>query len=55
MLDTEAERKRQELIAWLVWNDRNGIWTDGDSVAKGYLPLTLEAAREAKRTILDRG
>ena len=22
---------REQLIAWLAWNDRNGIWSDEDS------------------------
>jgi hypothetical protein len=44
---------REQLIAWLVWNDRNGIYTDRDSEAEGYPPLTLETARAAMRRVLN--
>ena len=45
---------REELIQWLVTNDRNGVYTDEDSEAEGLLPLTLEGARDLVRTILAR-
>ena len=44
---------REDIIAWLVWNDRNGIYTDEDSVAEDYPPLTLESARVLMRKVLD--
>jgi hypothetical protein len=44
---------REDIIAWLVWNDRNGIYTDEDSVLEDYLPLTLESARVLMRKVLD--
>jgi hypothetical protein len=44
---------REDIIAWLVWNDRNGIYTDEDSVLEDYPPLTLESARELMRKALD--
>ena len=44
---------REDIIAWLVWNDRNGIYTDEDSVAEGYPPLTLDSARVLMRKVLD--
>ncbi len=44
---------REEIIAWLVWNDRNGIYTDPDSRLEGYPPLTLESAREQMQKVLD--
>jgi hypothetical protein len=44
---------REDIIAWLVWNDRNGIYTDEDSVLEDYPPLTLESARVLMRKVLD--
>ena len=32
-------------MAFLVWNDRNGVYTDEDCEAEGYGLLTLETAR----------
>ena len=43
---------REEIIAWLVWNDPNGVWTDKDSEAEGWRPITLEAARAAMQKSL---
>ena len=37
---------RQQLIAWLRWNDPNGIYADDDSVAEDRPLLTLHQARE---------
>lgn len=31
---------RDALIAWLTWNDPNGIYTDSDGEAEGYPPMT---------------
>ena len=31
---------RDALIAWLTWNDPNGIYTDRDNEAEGYPPMT---------------
>jgi hypothetical protein len=45
---------REELICWLVWNDPNGVYTDADSNAEGYYPLSLQQARETMRVILQR-
>jgi hypothetical protein len=45
---------REDLICWLVWNDPNGIYTDSDSLAEGYSPLSLEQARETMQEILQR-
>lgn len=36
---------REQLMAFLVWNDRNGVYTDEDCEAEGYELLTLETAR----------
>lgn len=44
---------RRQIIDWLVWNDPNGIYTDRDSQAEGYPPLTIAAARAAMRRALD--
>ena len=40
-----TEQQRQDAIAALQANDRNGIYTDADAEAEGYAPLTLEQAR----------
>lgn len=45
---------REQLIEWLVWNDGNGVYTDEDSIAEGYTPLTLETARATMNEILKR-
>jgi hypothetical protein len=44
---------REGIIAWLVWNDGNGIYTDADSGFEGYPPLTLESAREQMQKVLE--
>jgi hypothetical protein len=44
---------REGIIAWLIWNDRNGNYTDADSRLEGYPPLSLASAREQMRQILD--
>lgn len=35
---------RDELIDWLRWNDRNGIFSDRDSELEGMNPITAEEA-----------
>lgn len=45
---------REQIIDWLVWNDGNGVYTDEDSEAEGYEPLTLDHARSAMRKVLER-
>lgn len=35
-----------EVMAWLSWNDPNGIYTDQDSLAEDRTPLTLHQARQ---------
>ena len=37
---------REEIIAWLCWNDPNGVYLDQDSVAEGYATLTRDRASE---------
>ena len=46
--------KRESIILKLQSIDPNGIWTDEDNMAEGYLPLTLVEAEEALQEILDR-
>lgn len=48
-----AHASREQIIEWLVWNDRNGIYTDQDSVLEGYPHLTLEIARAAMWHVLE--
>ncbi|MCE9555406.1 MAG: hypothetical protein K8T91_18810 [Planctomycetes bacterium] len=40
---------RDEIIEWLCWNDPNGCYTDKDSSAEGYPPLTRERAQAIMR------
>ena len=40
-----SQLNRDQLIAFLVWNDPNGVYTDADSEAEGYELLTLERVR----------
>lgn len=37
---------REQAIEWLCWNDPNGIYSDDDSRAEGYPPITEEEAIE---------
>ena len=37
---------REQLIAWLKWNDRNGVYSDEDSQREGMEPITHEVALE---------
>lgn len=37
---------REELIEWLCWNDRNGIYRDEDSINELGRIMTLEEGRE---------
>ena len=41
-LDTKSTR--EEVIAWLCGNDRNGCYSDEDMVAEGWEPMTLTEA-----------
>lgn len=49
-----TEGSREEIIEWLVWNDGNDVYTDEDSAAEGYEPLTLESARKTMMAIITR-
>jgi hypothetical protein len=37
---------REDLIAWLQWNDRNGVYSDEDSELEGRDPVSREEALE---------
>jgi hypothetical protein len=37
---------REQLIEWLCWNDRNGIYTDEDCEEEGIDPMSREYALE---------
>jgi hypothetical protein len=37
---------REELIAWLQWSDRNGVYSDEDSELEGRDPVSREEALE---------
>ena len=38
--------KRESLLYWLAWNDRNGIFTDKQSKSEGMKPMTKKEAIE---------
>ncbi len=37
---------RDRIIAWLMWNDRNGIYSDADCDNEGLPRLDLQMAME---------
>lgn len=41
----DADASLGQVIAWLVWNDPNGCYTDEDCATEGLEPLTLETAQ----------
>lgn len=45
--------KRESLLEWLAWNDRNGIFTDKQSEAEGMQPMTKKEALEVIKSILE--
>ena len=45
---------REHLIAWLCWNDSNGIYTDRSSHADDRPPLTLAESRQIMREQIER-
>lgn len=45
---------RDQIIAWLCWNDPNGTYTDHDSAAEGCSALTRERAAEIMRSQINR-
>ncbi len=48
------EGSREEIVRWLEWNDPNGVWSDEDSDAEGWQPITLQDAQAAmKRALID--
>ncbi|MBM4089560.1 MAG: DUF935 family protein, partial [Planctomycetes bacterium] len=49
-----SEGSRNQIIEWLVWNDPNGVYTDTDSLAEGWEPLSEDGARSLMRSILNR-
>ena len=36
---------REECIAWLQWNDGNGLWSDEDLASEELRPMTVAEAR----------
>ena len=44
---------REQVIAWLAWNDSNGVYTDQDSIDEGLEPLTIEQARDIMRSQME--
>ena len=43
---TEGENGRGMLLAWLTWNDRNGVYQDDAAASEGFEPLTSSEALE---------
>jgi hypothetical protein len=50
---TTAQMTREECIAWLIANDRNGCYSDEDCIAEGLQPLTHAEALQLIRSSLD--
>jgi hypothetical protein len=44
---------RADVVAWLAWNDPNGIHSDLDAAREGMNPYTLAGAWEALADMLD--
>jgi hypothetical protein len=42
--ETAQTATRDQLIAWLVWNDPNGCYRDDDAEEEGFDVLTRETA-----------
>jgi hypothetical protein len=38
------ESSRETLLAWLQWNDRNGVYLDHLAIADGAEPMSLDEA-----------
>jgi hypothetical protein len=43
---------REDVIEWLVWNDRNGIYSDEACEMEGVDKLTLESAKELMKSFI---
>jgi hypothetical protein len=41
---TPGNVSRQDLIDWLSMNDHHGCYTDAESIAHGWAPMTLDEA-----------
>lgn len=41
------ESLRLQLIAWLEWNDRNGVYSDDACIAEGLPVMTIENGLDA--------
>ena len=52
-LDILDNGTRDDIIAWLCWNDANGCYTDTDSDLEGLPRLTLDDAREIMSRQID--
>ena len=42
----------KDVIEWLVWNDRNGIYSDEACEIEGLDKLTLESAKELMKSFI---
>ncbi|MES2454936.1 MAG: hypothetical protein V4594_05335 [Bacteroidota bacterium] len=50
-----AKMRRHEIIEWLQWNDRNGIYTDTQSLRENGSVLTLEQGIEIMTRQIEEG
>jgi len=48
LLSVVRAMAREELIEWLCWNDRNGVYRDGDSLAEFGEIMTKAEGEEIK-------
>lgn len=51
--DILAKGTREQIIAWLEWNDPNGVYSDEASAAEGLDPIPLEQARDYMRAQIE--
>jgi hypothetical protein len=45
--------RRETIIDWLAWNDRNGVYTDKACKAEGMKPLSKKEALQTIKQILE--
>lgn len=49
-----ADSAREDVAAWLQWNDPNGVHTDEAALGEDFDPYSLQGAWEAVRSYDDR-
>lgn len=44
---------REDVVAWMQWNDPNGVHTDELAIGEGFDPYTVEGAWRALAEMLE--